>query len=485
MRTKRIAILLAAVALAACGGGGGGNVQETEPDPERTQEPVQEPVQEQEQEQEPVQEQEQEPAQEQEQEQEPAQEQEQEQEQAQEQEQEPPPVRTTAHPPATAAYVPPAGAAGIARDTEYLGLTNAGDSLNWALQTVKAADAYARLVAKYGAGTLPGAGQRIAVIDSGIDLLHHEIEPASDAGRVSYTQLSGARREPYTNDAGRWVRSHGTAVSSLILASKDAPRRSDHSFHGIAHGAHLDLYGIPLGSASGPYDPPPATRALVLGRARAQETLVGHALGQRPGVVNMSFGYSGIAEQYLAQRADLETWLEPLLDRIKRSEGTIFVASAGNGNGRECARSTDAGCASGKLQATSPGYHAALPLWDGSGEVGKRWVAVVATDRTNALAAFSNRCGLAAKWCMAAPGAGVLTAYTGPNPDTTEAAVFRAYVRNSNGTSYATPLVSGGLAVVKQYFGDTLTMEQVLQRLYATADVTPDTVDGAGRAPIT
>lgn len=436
MLTKQIGILFAAVAagtLAGCGGGGGGsggNVRaEQEAPPDRAERPV----------------------------------------------------LTTAYRPTTAAWTRPAGAAAIATDPEYRGLDDGGRNLNWALEAVKAADAYARLEAKYGAGTVPGAGQRIAVIDTGIDILHPEITSAHLDGRVSYTRLLGARREPYLNDDVEWEISHGTAVSSLILASKDASRRP-RSFHGIAHGARLDMYGIPLEAASGPYDPQPATRASIHGGAQAEEYLVGQALGKRPGIVNMSFGYEEIAEQYLPQRAEMEQWLGPLIDRVKQSRGTIFVTAAGNGHGRECARTTDAGCASGELQATSPSFDAALPLWDGSGEVGKRWVAVVATDRTNAIADFSNRCGLAAKWCMAAPGAGVEIAYTGEGP-TGSILPYRGWLAGGNGTSFAAPLVSGGLAVVKQYFGDTLSMEQVLQRVYATADVTPDTVVGGGECP--
>ena len=454
MLTKRIGILFAAVAagtLAGCGGGGGENVraeQEAPPAPAPSAPAPPAPAP---------------PA------------------------SVPPdrverPVQTTAYGPTTAAYTRPAGAAAIATDPEYRGLDDRGRNLNWALEAVKAADAYARLEAKYGAGTVPGAGQRIAVIDTGIDIVHGEIAPAYVAGRVSYTRLLGARREPYLNDDVEWEISHGTAVSSLILASKDASRQP-WSFHGIAHGARLDMYGVMLGTVSGPYEPPPAaTREAIHGYAQGNEYLVRQALSRRPDVVNMSFGAEAVAEQYLPQRAEMEQWLKPLIDRVKQSRETIFVAAAGNGHGRECARTTDAGCASGELQATSPSFDAALPLWDSSGEVGKRWVAVVATDRTNAIADFSNRCGLAAKWCMAAPGAGVEAAYTGEDPTGSILYAYRGWW-SVDGTSFAAPLVSGGLAVVKQYFGDTLSMEQVLQRVYATADVTPDTVVGGGACP--
>ncbi len=194
MGTKRIAILLVAVALAACGGGGGGNApdptpqappQERPPEPpqeerppvppptgpesgtidlidinppEPPQEPPPEPPQE------PPPEPPQEPPPE------PPQEPPQEPPPEPPQEPPPPPVRTTAYPPTTAVYVRPDGAAAIVADEEYQGLDAEGNRRNWALDVVKAADAYARLEARYGAGTLPGAGQRIAVIDTGIDL---------------------------------------------------------------------------------------------------------------------------------------------------------------------------------------------------------------------------------------------------------------------------------------------------------------------------
>ena len=386
--------------------------------------------------------------------------------------------RTTAHVPRTVPYSRPPGATTFSAATEYQGVGTIGGvsvNTNWGLEAVKAADAYARLETRYGAGTLPGAGQRIAVIDTGIDVAHPEIAPAQAAGRLSYTRLLGARTEPYTNAGGSWMFSHGTAVSSLILAAQDGQR-----FHGIAHGARLDVYGISLGTGSGVYNPLPATRAEINGYAQIMRTRLGQALSPRPGVVNMSFGASPLPEQYLPQRADMERWLAPLIDRVRRSPGTIFVAAAGNNHRDECARTTDAGCASGRLDATSPSFDAALPLWDSSGEVGRRWVAVVATGRTNGMAVFpggrgSNRCGLAARWCLAAPGTGLAIAYTGPG---TDPSVLSREWRVGSGTSYAAPLVSGGLAIVKQYFGNALTMEQVLQRVYDTADLTPDTVEG-------
>ena len=317
---------------------------------------------------------------------------------------------------------------------------------------------------------------------------HPELSPAyldSGTPRLTATGILGGRAGVTSGRS-----SHGTAVTSLILADKHtAARRAllggvAFPFHGIAYGAHVDVYGIPLQSA--PPDPPPYEPTLgdledaMRGNARAQVQILRAATEHRPQVVNMSFTYTTMAEQYIdaESRPQVERGLEALLDFVKGAQGTIFVKSAGNMNGRKCKERSYAGCASGTLEATSPSFDAALPVWDRSGEVGKRWVAVVATNRGNALASFSNRCGHAARWCLAAPGYDVLVAYSGPPREGATVPYARQF-----GTSFAAPLVSGGLAVVKQRFGDTLTMEEVLARVYATADKAPDTVPEGSICP--
>ncbi|MXX08583.1 MAG: S8 family serine peptidase, partial [Synechococcus sp. SB0667_bin_8] len=55
------------------------------------------------------------------------------------------------------------------------------------------------------------------------------------------------------------------------------------------------------------------------------------------------------------------------------------------------------------------------------------------------MSSFSNRCGIAQDFYIAAPGQSLLVAY----PDT-------HYW--GSGTSYSAPMVSGGLAIMKQLF---------------------------------
>ena len=80
---------------------------------------------------------------------------------------------------------------------------------------------------------------------------------------------------------------------------------------------------------------------------------------------------------------------------------------------------------------------------------------------------FSARCGIAADYCLAAPGEGVRVAYFGPDKDGNPGA--RGAVTRS-GTSLAAPMVTGGLALVQHYFRDQLSGTEVLSRLLETAD---------------
>ena len=84
------------------------------------------------------------------------------------------------------------------------------------------------------------------------------------------------------------------------------------------------------------------------------------------------------------------------------------------------------------------------------------------------IASFSNRCGIAADYCIAAPGQDMAFAYFGPHPNTND--VIRGYASGGNGTSYAAPMVAGGLALMKQLFRDQLSNTELVTRLFAAAD---------------
>ena len=84
---------------------------------------------------------------------------------------------------------------------------------------------------------------------------------------------------------------------------------------------------------------------------------------------------------------------------------------------------------------------------------------------------FSNRCGIAADYCIAAPGQTVKAAYFGPDPDDNTKTV-RGIAQNLDGTSFAAPMVAGSLAIMKQLFRDQLSNTELVTRLFETTDDT-------------
>ena len=106
------------------------------------------------------------------------------------------------------------------------------------------------------------------------------------------------------------------------------------------------------------------------------------------------------------------------------------------------------------LDAVSPQGYA--PIFN-SGLFG-RWVVAVATDSNDRIASFSNACGEAMHWCLAAPGVYVRAPSSGGT---------MAY-GNASGTSYAAPYVSGGLAVLKSRYPH-MPMNAILAIMLKTA----------------
>ncbi len=346
----------------------------------------------------------------------------------------------------------------------------------WGLAEVRAADAYARIareearIARQEGRTAdtvkPGDGVRVGVMDTGIDLDHWEF----DRSLVSEEILQG------DGDALGGRPSHGTAVASVIAAQRggsQAPYHDDPNFHGVAWGARLQVYALTLGSDDGPYTPVDVAALGTDDYANWFDRVFDDGVD----VLNLSWGFSGLIEHYgeAELRRNHHVVIESLA-QTDRTEKALVVAAAGNSNGRECDPGT-AGCrevrpGAFEIRANSPDLLPGLPLR--IPELRSHMVAVVATGRGGALASFSNRCGIAARWCMAAPGEGILVASSGPDG--------RGYAWAS-GTSYAAPYVTGGLAVLRHYFRNQMTNPQILDRLYRTATVRPDPVAPGGQCP--
>ena len=327
----------------------------------------------------------------------------------------------------------------------------------WGLSHINAHLAYSHVNLLEGPDTAPGEGITIGIFDTGIDVDH----PMFDGKYVYEEFLAGAEDE-----IGDSV-SHGTAVASVAAGGRTGDPNAPL---GVAWGADLAVWAIPLGTSDGVYRPVSLETLASVDEATAEE--FSHIINWRDGdrqldILNMSFGYSGIISQYNEDdlRANFSATIAALA-QAGREDKTIMVWSAGNSNGDRCGFGTE-NCVDGRFEAISASILPGLVTY--MEELQGHTVAVVAIRESDgALASFSNRCGIAADYCIAAPGQDVAFAFFGRSEG--EDGV-RGYAE-ADGTSFAAPMVAGGLAIMKQLFRDQVSNQELVGRLFLTADST-------------
>ena len=347
-----------------------------------------------------------------------------------------------------------------------------------------ASTAYARIAARDGAGTAPGAGAVVGVIDSYLDRTHWEL---SGIPGISGCGL----RNGGVLSCGSGL--HGTFVTSVLAAQRNqvtpaAPTdeiqgwRAEADFHGIAWGIdRLDFLSIPLGGSTlqlaGPRSVQTKSENLLeqsVRRLSDDFSRLTTLAPQHIDFINMSFSAGGLIENYLNETwsTTYDSYIAILAQTGTATGKTVLVIGAGNANGSDCDLTFQPNCVGGKLNATSPEFYAGLPVLESS--LRSHVVAVVSVDSDGNIADSSNRCGIAAQWCVAAPGVSLRAARSGH---------VVGYHPAVSGTSVAAPVVTGGLAVMKHWFRSQLTNEALLQRLLTTASVTPDSVASGDTCP--
>ena len=303
------------------------------------------------------------------------------------------------------------------------------------LALINAASAYAR-----GA---TGRGSIIGIMDSGVDITHQELNGSNKVHPGSY--LTYQDREPSTDE-----KRHGTHVAGIALSERDGS-----GIHGVAFDSQLFFISIKLGTAGETYEPATIDTSVdYTGVDDDWSQLEAEFISSRVTVVNGSFGYQGNINDYTEEniRASFPKTIEVFaqsqtLDKDK----TIFVWAAGNGGAY-----ADQG-----VDFSSPevfgGLAYLLP------ELRGITAAVVSVDEDGSISSFSNRCGVAKDYCLAAPGRSITSAYAEDAPIVDHYASF-------SGTSMAAPHVSGGIALLADYFDGQLGNVEILQRLFTTAN---------------
>ena len=99
------------------------------------------------------------------------------------------------------------------------------------------------------------------------------------------------------------------------------------------------------------------------------------------------------------------------------------------------------------------------------------WLAVAALADNGVIAAYSNRCGaLPSNWNAARDGRHYCLAAPGTVNAVTPGLRFRGAVQGDVGTGFAAPLVSGGIALVMDYFRGQLSNREAALRVVNTAN---------------
>ncbi len=350
----------------------------------------------------------------------------------------------------------------------------------WGLSAVRADRAWAQLELEHGGGTAPGGGVTVGVFDSGIDAGH----PAFAGKTVSEEFLDGA-----PDETGDRV-SHGTAVAGVIAARPDASfTGAVDAAPGVAWGADLAVFALRTRESGGVYVPV-SLSGLGGGdddpwASRVRRVIDWRRGGRTVDFVNVSVGFHGIIDQYGERQ--LRNGLGGVIDALAQpgaADKTVFVWAAGNAHGDLCeaadfaadpdlcVEAVEGGETVRRVDARSVEILPGLPAR--ISELRGHLIAVVAVapdgdgDGDYEIAPFSNRCGIAREWCLAAPGAAVRVAYFGPHPDDGSPGARGA--TTLSGTSFAAPMVTGGLAVMKQFFRGQLSNTDLAARLLETAD---------------
>jgi len=351
----------------------------------------------------------------------------------------------------------------------------------YGLARIKAHYAYAR-----GA---TGEGVTLGIVDSGVDPDHPKFQGKLEASYVGdYDPDFGTCDEVGPDGACVSGLGHGTLVAGIMAAARqetpDADAASGPAIHGVAFDARVISVGVGARDleevideivAEYPEDPTPEQIAELQARVLDVEAQLERELERDTGIafvrlngrvtaVNCSFGVPGNIEDFDAQ--ELRERFPNAIDAMAQAdvaagERTIYVWAAGNAHGEI---GPDGSPVSASSVEPLPGLPVRLP------ELRGHSLAVVATNPQGTIADFSNRCGIAREFCLAAPGVDI----TGPAPAFhCEAGASQCFITlEEAGTSSAAPFVTGGIGLLAQHFRGQLGNDEIVERILATADKT-------------
>jgi len=267
-----------------------------------------------------------------------------------------------------------------------------------------------------------GAGQRVAVIDTGVSR-HRRLPDVVPGG--DYVS---------TGDGTQDCDAHGTLVAGIIAAAPD----SVDGFSGVAP----DVTLVSIRQSSGKFAPTSDRSRTGIGDVDTMAKAVRTAADLGASVINISSVACVPVASALDDRA-----LGAALAYAVDVKNAVVVAAAGNTGGAQCPPQRPDATWETVTVAVSPAWYDDYVLTVGS------------VNSEGMPSAFT----LAGPWVdVAATGEAVTSLGSGP----------------LSGTSYAAPVVSGLAALIRARF-PTLTARQVMRRIESTAHHPP-----AGRDPL-
>ena len=283
---------------------------------------------------------------------------------------------------------------------------------------------------------LTGAGVTIGYYEQAIDKNNPEL-----AGKLVGNRYDEIEPGTYSNALATLEEAteHATQAATIAVGKRD-----DSGVHGIAYGSKIEF--VALSNAE-------FNRLEAKQREQRSQGLIsrGDILGNKARAINylntrtpVAFSAIGSVTDYSSYtpaQAELFADSSRQLTALRQAstalaDRTIWVFPAGN------------------YSESHPSGIAYLPVH--FPELRGHVIAAVAVDRNGIIADYSNRCGNARDFCIAAPGEHRIPRDGGG---------FTLV----SGTSFAVPAVAGALAILKQAF-PSIGHDELVQRLYSTAD---------------
>lgn len=311
-----------------------------------------------------------------------------------------------------------------------------------------------------------GLGIRIGIIDSGINPDHIEFFYDRSQNLTSIVAGMAAGASPIwsgvTGFSGNLYDSdddygddvpegegHGTHVASIAAARLDEDNRTGN-MQGVAYNASLVIAGWDPGNLDPEIADPSQFNALMDPQWSAAFDFM---VAQGARVINNSWGDSSAGVDPEAESRSFMASAPQTVEAMRRALAANAVIVFANGNDRGNPHAPDEG--------QNPGAPTALPSYDPTIAAYGGWIAVTATglDDTGSLesrmADYADYCGVAAAYCIAAPGGDGNDDINGAKSGTR--GVNDVYTDNDEyvglqGTSMAAPIVTGAVALLAEKY---------------------------------